>query len=125
MKQDADKLLQQLAQTLIDKKGFNLLALDVREVSSITDYILIAEGNVERHVQAMALALQQILDEEGWAPAYVEGLAEGQWIVIDCWQMMIHLFVPEMRNQYRLERLWEKAKIIDLPKTEGVRSQKE
>jgi len=124
MQQQVDELIIRLARTISDKKGFNLLALDVRGLSSMTDYVLIAEGNVERHVQGIALALQQILDEEGWTPAYIEGLAEGQWIVIDCWQVMIHLFIPHLRNQYRIERIWEGGQIIDLPDFQEVRPEK-
>jgi ribosome-associated protein len=108
------ELVKDLAQALDDKKGANIMALDVRGISSMTDYFLIAEGNVERHVKALAGAVQERMKEHGDQPAYVEGLEIGDWVVIDCWSVVVHLFVPQLRQKYQLERLWTEAKLIDL-----------
>lgn len=111
MKNNLIALLNNIAQIIYDKKGFNILALDLREYSSITDYIIIAEGNVHRHVKALA---NEILDELDEKPYRVEGLEDSDWIVLDYLDVMIHLFVPSMRERYQIEQLWPDAKIIEL-----------
>ncbi len=103
--------LNKAAQIIVDKKGFNILALDVRGLSSITDYILIAEGNVDRHVAAIAHAIMEGMGEK---PLYVEGLQTGDWVVIDYSEIMIHLFMPGLREKYQLERLYPDSKIVEL-----------
>ena len=111
---DSLELLKDLAQALYDKKGANILALDVRGISTMTDYFLIAEGNVERHVKALADAVLVTLKKHGEQPAFVEGEQTSDWIVIDCWGVVVHVFVPQLRQRYQLERLWTDAKLVDL-----------
>ncbi|WP_194847484.1 ribosome silencing factor [Candidatus Neptunochlamydia vexilliferae] len=106
--------LKQIAQTIFDKKGSNIIAIDVKGISSITDYILIADGNVDRHVVSLAKEIQDVMREVGEKPAHVEGMEHGEWVVLDYFQVVIHLFLPEMRQKYQLERLWPDGKVIDL-----------
>jgi len=108
-------LLERICQTLYDKKGFNIMALDVRNLSTLTDYFIIAEGNVEKHVQTLAKHVAEVLSEEGRKPLHLEGLREGDWVVLDFSDVVIHLLTPEMRERYSLEHLWQEAKIIDVP----------
>lgn len=114
MKKSPYELLNIAAQELYDRKGFNILALDVREISSITDSILIAEGNIERHVTALSDSVIDKLREHGEKPVYVEGQEEGDWVIIDYIDFMVHVFTPEYREKYQLEVLWNKGKLIDL-----------
>lgn len=111
MKNNLITLLGNIAQIIYDKKGFNILSLDLTSVSSVTDYIVIAEGNVNRHVKALA---REILDELGEKPYQIEGFEDGDWIVIDYLDVMVHLFIPSMREKYRLEHLWPNAKVVEL-----------
>ncbi|HLB53037.1 MAG TPA: ribosome silencing factor [Chlamydiales bacterium] len=113
--------LQLVSQIVYEKKGFNTLALDVHGLSSITDYFFIAEGNVDRHVIALAKAVIEKLEEEGEKPLHVEGLQVGDWIVLDYGEVMIHLFGPGLREKYSLERLWKESQIVDLEIDESVR----
>ncbi len=106
--------LNRIAQVIFDKKGFNILGLDVRGISSLTDYVIIAEGNVDRHVIAIAEAVIKALKEEGIKPICVEGLKTGDWIVLDFLEIMVHLFMPGLRDRYRLEDLWRESQILDL-----------
>ncbi len=108
------ELLRKLAQVVYDKKGFNIIALDVRGLSSMTDYFLIAEGHVERHVIAMAKAIEDELSESGEKGVLIEGLESGDWVVIDGWEVVVHLFVPSLRQHYQLERVWQQAKLVEL-----------
>lgn len=109
-----EKLLNLIAQVLYDKKGFNILALDVREVSSLTSYFIIAEGNVDKHVTSLAKNVIETLKKEGHVPIHVEGLETGDWIVIDYLEIVVHLFMPGMRQKYQLEELWREGQIVDL-----------
>ncbi len=106
--------LYAVAQVIYDKKGTNILALDVRGLSSITDYLLIAEGNVDRHVSSMARAIVEDLAAQGIHPLHVEGMKVGDWVVLDYGEIMVHLFTPGVRGKYALERLWPDSKIVDL-----------
>lgn len=106
--------LYAIAQVIYDKKGMNILALDVQGLSSITDYLLVAEGNVDRHVSSMAKAIVEDLGEKGILPLRVEGLKTGDWVILDYGEIMVHLFKPGLREKYALERLWSDSKIVDL-----------
>ena len=106
--------LNLIAQTLYDKKGFNILALDVHEVSTLTNYFIIAEGNVDQHVVALAKTVIEVLKKEGEIPIHVEGLDSGDWVVIDYLDVVIHLFMPGVRQKYQLEELWHDGKVFDL-----------
>lgn len=103
-----------MSQAIYDKKGSNIIALDVRGVSTLTDYIVIAEGNVDRHVLAIASSVEKTLQEKGEKPLRVEGRQNGDWVIIDFGAVMVHLFMPGLREKYQLEKLWSEGKIVDL-----------
>ena len=104
-----------IAQVIYDKKGSNILALDVEGLSTITDYLVIAEGTVDRHVAGIARAIIAELEERGGPPLlHVEGLQSGDWVVLDYGAIMVHLFKRGTREKYSLERLWGESKIVDL-----------
>lgn len=112
-KQDKKKL-NVLSQIIFDKKGVNILALDVRNISTMTDYCVIAEGAVGRHVKAICAAIKNEMREEDSVLYHCDGEQDGDWIVMDYGDIVIHLLTPEMREKYALEELWNKAKIVDV-----------
>ena len=114
MSHDSLTLLNLIAQTIFDKKGINILALDIRKISTICDYVIIAEGNVDKHVTAIAKAIIEEMQKIGEKTVSIEGLKEGDWIVIDYYQIIVHLFMPGLRGKYQLEELWRKGEIVDL-----------
>lgn len=114
MKNDPTMVLNLIAQTIYDKKGMNTLALDIREVSTITDFAVITEGNVDRHVVAIAKAILEALEQIGEKPLHVEGLQTGDWVVLDFLNFMVHIFMPGLRDKYQLEQLWKEGEILDL-----------
>lgn len=114
MKKSPLESINLVAQTIYDKKGFNILALDVRGLSSITDYLIIAEGNVDRHVTAIGKAIVDELDKQGEDPIHVEGFQTGDWVVLDYTDFIVHIFMPGFREKYSLERLWKESQIVDL-----------
>lgn len=114
MNRDVLADLNKVAQAIYDKKGFNILVLDVHEISTMTDFFVIAEGSVDRHVRAISQYLQDELIKIGHRPVHVEGDHDGEWIVLDYVDFIIHLFIPELREKYSIEELWKKGKIVDV-----------
>lgn len=106
--------LNAIAQAIYDKKGLNILSLDVRGISTLTDYVIIAEGNVDKHVSAIAQMVIERMKKLGHPPVFVEGTKTGDWVVIDFLHIMVHIFMPGLREKYRLEELWREGKIVDL-----------
>lgn len=106
--------LNRIAQAIYDKKGFNILVLDVREICTMTDYFIIAEGTVDRHVKALSQTIVDELARRGLEPLHIEGQQEGDWVVLDYGDFVIHLFIPELREKYALEELWQEGQIVDV-----------
>lgn len=107
-------IIDDVAQTLYDKKSFNILALNVKGLSTLTDTFIIAEGNVDRHVIALARDVEEALEKKGEKPLHIEGLKSGDWVVLDYGDFIVHIFTTETREKYALEELWHEAEIIDL-----------
>lgn len=114
IQKDSMMLVQDICQGIIDKKGMNVLAIDVRNVSTMTDFFIIAEGNVDRHVQALCRAVEEIMKENGRLSKRQQGALDGSWMVLDFHDIVIHLFTAEMRNKYRLEEVWHEGRIVPL-----------
>lgn len=114
MEKDISLILNKISQVIFDKKGFNILALDVRPCSLLADFVILGEGSVDKHNIAIAQAVQDAMQELGWKPSYVQGMQTGDWIVLDYTQIVVHLFVPAVRDKYQLERLWQRAEIVDV-----------
>lgn len=114
MKNTPLEQLDIIAQAIFDKKGFNILALDVRGISTMTDYFVIAEGTVDRHVKAISGSIVHALQSGGERPLHVEGDQSGDWVVIDYGNIVVHLFMPELREKYGIENLWKNGKVIDV-----------
>ncbi len=115
MDKNPHALVPLIVQAIYDKKGINPIVIDVRNVSTITDYIIIAEGNVDRHVVAMAKSIDDaVLKAVKEHPAYSEGMQNGDWIVLDYIEVMVHLFIPSFREKYQLEMLYSQGKIMDV-----------
>lgn len=108
------KILNLIAQGIYDKKGKNIFVLDVRGINSMTDFFVIAEGSVDRHNKSIAEHLMEILDPIVGKPIYSEGLVNSDWIVLDYGEFVIHLFIPELREKYTLEKLWSAGSIVDV-----------
>jgi ribosome-associated protein len=104
-----------------DKKAMDVVVLDMRDASSITDYFLICSGGSDRQVQAIADAIEEQLEQSGLDSLGVEGYREGRWILMDYGDVLVHVFSQETRDFYDLERLWANAPKIDFSRaTAGV-----
>lgn len=107
------QLLTLLVQALEGKKAEDLRILNVSKLSSITDYLVLASGNSEPHLRALRIELERVLDEEKARILGVDTTKGSGWVVVDAFEIMIHLFTPENREKYRMESLWKDA--VELP----------
>jgi ribosome-associated protein len=102
-----------IASAAEDLKAERVVALDVREVTSFADSFVLASGTSDRHVQAIADAIEAAVKAAGHSVLGVEGYDDGRWILIDCGDAIVHIFQAEVREHYDLERLWSDAPEID------------
>ena len=100
------------ADALVDRKAVDPLVLDLRGLSSATDYFIIASGTSDAHVRGMAEHLVAALTPLGVTPHHVEGLSQGRWVLLDYVDFVVHVFHPDLRSFYQLERLWGDAPLI-------------
>lgn len=93
----------------LDKKAEQVVVLDLTKASAFTDFFVICSGNNTRQVQAIANAIQEAIGKLGTKPALVEGYERGEWVLIDYFDFIFHVFTPATREFYGLERLWGDA----------------
>jgi ribosome-associated protein len=102
-----ERLAQLAASYAADKKAIDLTVLDLRGVSSYTDFFVVCSGNTDRQTKAIHDAIHEGLKKDhGRLPRRVEGTGEARWILMDYFDIVVHVFVPEVRDFYRLEQLW-------------------
>jgi ribosome-associated protein len=104
--------IREAAQAAQDKKALDLAVLDVRDESSFTDYFVICSGQNARQVKAIADAVEESLLRDRTRPAHVEGYDRAEWVLLDYFDFIVHIFTPTMREFYALERLWGNAERI-------------
>lgn len=95
-----------------DRKGEDSLVLDLREIASFTDYIIMCSGGSERHVQAIVDAVVDQLRERGVKPLHIEGYDQASWVLVDYVDFLVNVFTRETRDFYHLERVWRDAPVI-------------
>jgi len=103
---DADETLSLILSRLDDMKAEETITIDLRGKSSITDYMIVTSGRANRHVGAIAENVAKGLKESGIAAPHIEGLPNCDWVLIDSGDVIVHVFRPEVREFYNLERLW-------------------
>ena len=98
-----------------EKKASDVVTLDLRKAQAFTDFFFICTGHNGRQVKAIADAIEAALAEDGIKPAHVEGYAQADWILLDYFTFVVHVFSPELRRFYDLERLWGNAERVEIP----------
>jgi len=109
----------------MDRKAIGLVILEVKDLSSFTDYFLICSGNSDRQVQAIATHAEEKLGKEGLHPLGIEGKRDGRWVLLDYGDVVIHVFYHPVREFYDLERLWSEAPQLELPAVRKVRRKRQ
>jgi ribosome-associated protein len=103
-----------VVEAALDVKAEDVVALDVREVASFADVFVVCTGRSDRHTVAIADAIEKAARSAGAPVLGVEGQAEGRWVLIDLGDVIVHVFQPEARERYDIERLWSDAPRVDL-----------
>ena len=99
-------LLQAVLQSLGDAKAEDIVTIDLNQKSSMADYMVIASGRSSRHVQSMAENIARELKHQHGLVTAIEGKGTGDWALLDAGDVVVHMFRPEVRDHYRLEKLW-------------------
>lgn len=102
------------AKALDDKKAMNLMMLEVKSVTTLTEYMILATGTSDTHIRALCDEVEKKMEEAGERVFHREGYRGDTWIVMDFCGVMVHVFTQEQRKFYDLERLWGDAPLVDL-----------
>lgn len=106
MTKTPDNLVELVQEALEDLKGRDIVSLDVKRITPIADWMVIASGSSDRHVKALAESVLGRAASAGLKPIGVEGEREGEWVLIDLGTVVVHVMLPRARDFYALEKLW-------------------
>jgi ribosome-associated protein len=111
------KQITRAIQAAEDKKAVEMVVLDLRKAGGFTDYFVICSGTNSRQIRAIADGVMDALAADGEKPAHVEGYDRSEWILLDYFDFIVHVFAPETRAFYGLERLWGNAETVQHAET--------
>ena len=103
---NSEKLTNLVVDALDDVKALNIVKLDVRDMTTVTDYMVVASGTSSRHVKALVDNVTKKAKEAGHRPVGVEGEDAGEWVLLDLQDALVHVMLPKVREFYNLEKLW-------------------
>ncbi len=106
------KCIDAILATLADAKAFDIIVFDVSKLTSICDHMIIASGRSSRQVNAMAEKVITVTKQNGLRPLGTEGQKEGDWVLIDLGDIIVHIMRPETREYYQLEKLWHAGTLV-------------
>jgi ribosome-associated protein len=113
-----EQLARRIAELMDDKKGLEIVALDVRGLANFADYFVFCSGRSDRQAKALHDAIREgMKDDPGLLPVHTEGERERRWILLDYGDVIAHVMIPEVRDYYRLEQLWSDAPQLELELT--------
>ena len=105
----------EVTRAALDRKAYDLVVLEVGPFTSIGDYFVICSGRSDTQVQAIADGIERHMAERGVRPLSIEGREHGQWVLMDYGDVIVHVFYVPVREFYDLERLWLRARRVELP----------
>jgi len=106
---DPNQIARTIVQIAADKKAENIIMLDIHGQSIIADYFVICTGTSDRQVRAIARDIDEQLGKQGQNPIHIEGMNDAHWVLLDYGAVIVHVFDPDTRDYYRLEKLWADA----------------
>ncbi|MDH3670158.1 MAG: ribosome silencing factor [Gammaproteobacteria bacterium] len=107
-------LVDLLKDTLLDSKGRDIRVLDVQKLTDITDFMVIVSGTSSVHIRSMTDKLVEAMHKQNLRPVGIEGADPGDWVLIDCGDVVVHLMRPQTRDFYNLEKLWDSGEASDV-----------
>ena len=119
---DKENQLSEAIDAALDKKAQDAVVIELHDICSFTDYFLICTGTSTRHNQTIADNIEETLKKQGVRPLHIEGHTEGEWILLDYVDFVIHIFSARAREFYDLERLWRAGKRRDAHELTGQRT---
>lgn len=108
------KVVAKTAQLVWNKKGQDVIIMDLRGITTVTDYFILASGESESHIKAIAEHIERELRKDKIKPWHKEGYQQLNWVLMDYIEFVVHIFKPEVRQYYSLEKLWADAEITKL-----------
>jgi ribosome-associated protein len=105
-------LAQRIVEVASDRQAQDIVLLDIGRIASFADYFVICSGTSERQLKAIVDNVVETLEREGFHPVHTEGAPSSGWVLIDYGSVIVHVFAPEERDYYRLERLWGEAPTV-------------
>nr|CRH07236.1 Conserved protein of unknown function [Candidatus Magnetococcus massalia] len=120
---DLERAIEQTTDAIIarldEKKGEEIVKVDLRGRSSIADFFVIATGRSSTHVTSLADEIDQLASQQGLKTLNLEGMEEGNWVLMDFGDIIVHIFQEEVRGHYNLEKLWSREALEDRPHLES------
>lgn len=102
----SDNPLPLILKALDDKKGLDIKTVDLTGKSSIADALVVCTGTSDRHVEALAKGVMHTLEANDFGVQGIEGIPGNEWVLVDAGDVIVHVFLPELRGQYNLEKMW-------------------
>lgn len=109
---EARELVKLIVDTLEDKKAEDIKTIDIREISTLTDYFIFTHGNSRNQVKAMVDHVEEACTKAGIKPKYIEGYDGGTWVLMDYIDVVVQIFTKEEREYYDVERIWRDGKLL-------------
>ena len=116
---NSEQLVRLVVDALDDIKAQDIVQLDVRDMTTVTDYMIVASGTSNRHVQALVDNVAEKAKAAGHRPIGVEGEEGGEWVLLDLQDTLVHVMLPKVREFYNLEKLWSLGSPGDVAATDG------
>ncbi len=116
---NSEELSDLAVEALEEIKGLDIVKLDVRNMTTVTDWMIVASGTSSRHVQALVDNVAEKAKAAGHRPSGVEGESGGEWVLLDLQDALIHVMLPKVREFYNLEKLWSITPYGDAAATDG------
>ena len=114
MNEQSKEMAKLAVNALEDKKAVNVQVIDISSVSVLGDYFIIANGTNRNQIQALSDNVEEALGRAGYDPKQIEGYNTANWVLLDYRDVIIHIFDPDSRSYYDLERIWRDGKLIDV-----------
>jgi len=116
---NSEQLTDLVIDVLYDVKALDIIKLDVRDMTTVTDYMVIASGSSSRHVKALVDNVAEKAKDAGHRPVGIEGEDGGEWVLLDLQDTLVHVMLPKVREFYNLEKLWSIVPTGDATATDG------